>query len=268
MRSSHMTGRSIWKTAGHLPRRDSLVMKKIKKIGVLGGMGPEATVLLMQRVIALTQANDDSDHIPLLVDMNTQIPSRIAALINGDGINPGPTLAHMAENLESLGAKALAMPCNTAHYYASHITETSTIPLLNMINLSAERILKIGKDNCLVGILASPATNTYNIFQNVFDQYGLKSIFSKNDDHVLSMIKRIKSDGMSSEIAANIADIANELEGRGAQCLLVGCSEFSLFTGTLSSSLPIFDSVDLLAQAIVEFSGADIRSPQDAPRFT
>ena len=262
-----MTGPSIWKTAGHLPGR-IIHMRNFKKIGVLGGMGPEATVLLLKRVIALTDVNDDADHIPVLIDMNPQVPSRIAALINEDGISPGPTLANMTRNLESMGAMALAMSCNTAHYYAQDIIDASSVPFLNMIKLSAERISKMYTEDCLVGILASPATDKFNIFQDVFDQYGLRSIFSENDSKVLSLIKRIKSDGISRELADNLSEIVNELESRGAKCLLVGCSEFSLLTGKLSSSLPIFDSIDLLAQAMVEFSGAKLKRSNETSFFT
>ena len=87
-----------------------------RRIGILGGMGPEATVLLMSRIIARTPAADDRDHVPLFVDNNTQVPSRIAALIEGTGEDPGPVLADMARRLEANGAEALAMPCNTAHH--------------------------------------------------------------------------------------------------------------------------------------------------------
>lgn len=86
-------------------------------------MGPEATMLLMARVVAMTAAGDDRDHVPMVIDNNTQVPSRIKALIENTGDDPGPVLASMARKLEAYGAEALAMPCNTAHHYASVIDE-------------------------------------------------------------------------------------------------------------------------------------------------
>ena len=200
-------------------------MTDFKKIGVLGGMGPEATVLLMKRVIALTDVSDDADHVPLLVDMNPQIPSRIAALINEDGENPAPVLAEMTRRLERMGAMAVAMPCNTAHYYTPQIMDASALPFLNMIDLSAQRISKLaisktGGESFRVGLLASPATDKFNIFQDVFDGYGLEAIFSQHDADVLSLIQRIKSEGTCQQHANNLSSIASELETRGAQCLL------------------------------------------------
>ena len=89
-----------------------------RTVGILGGMGPEATVLLMQQVIAAVPARDDADHVPLIVDQNRQVPSRIRRLIEGTGEDPRPVLAAMARRLQGRGPQALAMPCNTAHAYA------------------------------------------------------------------------------------------------------------------------------------------------------
>lgn len=99
----------------------------MKRIGILGGMGPEATVELISRLIATTPAQDDADHIPLMVDMNPQVPSRISRIIEGRGADPGPVLAGMAQRLQSAGAEALAMPCNTAHFYAQGIVVAALV---------------------------------------------------------------------------------------------------------------------------------------------
>ena len=104
----------------------------MRKVGILGGMGPEATVLLMKKIIECTQAQDDQDHIPLLVDNNTQVPSRIGAIINKNGSDPLPELCKMANSLEQNGASALAMPCNTAHYWYEDLQKKINVPIINM----------------------------------------------------------------------------------------------------------------------------------------
>ena len=98
-------------------------------VGIIGGMGPEATVDLMRRVIAKTPASDDQDHVHLIVENNPKIPSRIAHLIDGTGADPTPELTRIALNLQRAGADALAMPCNTAHAYAHSIRRAVSIPL-------------------------------------------------------------------------------------------------------------------------------------------
>ncbi len=109
----------------------------MRRVGILGGMGPEATILLMQKVLATVASADDAGHVPLIVDQNPQVPSRIRHLIEGTGEDPGPVLADMARRLVAGGAQALAMPCNTAHHYAAAIRAAVDVPFLDMVELSA-----------------------------------------------------------------------------------------------------------------------------------
>src|ERR1700675_4003495 len=113
-------------------------------VGIIGGMGPEATVDLMRRVVAMSPAQDDQDHIHLIVESNPKIPSRIAHLIEGTGADPTPELVRIAGNLQRAGADALAIPCNTAHAYADSIRRAVSIPLLDMVSLTVEEIAASG----------------------------------------------------------------------------------------------------------------------------
>lgn len=232
-------------------------MSPLKTIGVLGGMGPAATASFMQRIIDLTLAEDDAQHVPLLVDMNPQIPSRISAIMDGTK-NPGPTLARMAKDLESAGAQALVMPCNTAHFYAETIEQAVDFPFLNMLTLSAAK-LRQEMGSCKVGMLASPLTDDIGIFRNAFAPFDLEVIFPKDANHVLSIIRKIKSNGLSNEMDWQLSELGKELQDNGVDCLLIGCSEFSLLQDRLRANLPVFDTVDILAAAVIKFSGAKLR---------
>src|ERR1700744_4565014 len=128
--------------------------------GVIGGMGPEATVEFLRRIVAATPADDDADPIHVLVDNNPKIPSRLAAIVEGTGEDPLPTLIGMAKGLEKQGAALLAMPCNTAHYYRPRIAEAVSIPVLDMVALSAAAVP--GKR---VGMLASPAVRKVGLYE-------------------------------------------------------------------------------------------------------
>ena len=132
-------------------------------VGVIGGMGPEATVDLMRRVIAKTQAEDDQDHVHLLVESNPKIPSRIAHLIEGTGPDPTPELIRIAQNLQRGGAQALAIPCNTAHAYAGAIKSAVDLPLLDMVALTVAQITA-QDDLRRVGMLASTAVINTQLF--------------------------------------------------------------------------------------------------------
>jgi aspartate racemase len=110
-----------------------------RRVGILGGMGPQATVLLMQRLIAAVPAEDDADHIPLIVDQNPQVPSRIRFLIEGDGRRPRARAGRHGAPAGSGGAEALAMPCNTAHHFARRSARPLTLPFLDMVTLHGRR---------------------------------------------------------------------------------------------------------------------------------
>jgi len=229
-------------------------MSRLKTIGVLGGMGPAATAAFQQRIIDLTDASDDADHVPLLIDMNPQVPSRIKAIMNG-GEDPAQSLVQMAKGLEVSGAQALVMPCNTAHFYADQIEQAVDIPLLNMLTLSAARLRQdIG--SAKVGMLASPLTDEVGIFNAAFAPFDLQVIFPKDADHVLGIIRQIKANGLSDDMAWQVSELGQELQDKGADCLLIGCSEFSLLQSQIRANLPVFDTVDILAKEAIGFSGA------------
>ena len=171
----------------------------LRPIGILGGMGPEATILLQRKLVEAVPVSDDRDHIPLLIDMNPQVPSRIDHLIEWKGEDPGPTLAAMARRLQGAGAAALAMPCNTAHHYADAITDAVTVPLLNMVKLAADHaVSELGAGGC-VGVLASPAVRRTRLFETALQARGLSIVWPTDSDRLLTAIRRIKVDGPSDD---------------------------------------------------------------------
>ena len=218
-----------------------------RRIGILGGMGPEATVLLMSRVIAMTAAADDSDHVPLLVDNNTQVPSRIKALIEKTGEDPGPVLVEMARRLEAAGVAALAMPCNTAHHYASRIQAAVSVPFLDMIELSAEAVRASRKSRGRrIGILASPAVRITGIFDRAFAARGLEAVYPTDQDALLACIRAVKTNGAHAEARSLLKTAALELHGELADALLVACSELSIVKDVIPSDLATVDTIDVL----------------------
>ena len=223
-------------------------------VGVLGGMGPEATILLQQRVLATVNAQDDADHLPLLIDMNPQVPSRIAHLIDGTGEDPTPVLAAMAQRLERAGATALAMPCNTAHHYAPAIEAAVSIPFLNMVTRSVDRAAQQLPSGSAIGILASPALRMAGVFDDALDRVGLTAIWPGDAGRMLAAIRLIKAQGITPQAQQTLAEAATELTVQGAKLLFVACSEFSLLAPALTAPLPILDTIDVLAEAIHQHS--------------
>jgi aspartate racemase len=219
-------------------------------VGIIGGMGPEATLDLMRRVLAKTPAQDDQDHIHLIVESNPKIPSRIAHLIDGTGADPTPELIRIAVNLQRAGAQALAIPCNTAHAYAHSIRRAVSIPLLDMVQLTVDQIAG-SRRVARVGLLASSAVLATELYAKAFADHGIAVVHPTRQDEVMSLIKAVKCGQTGLEIQAALARTAHDLANH-ADVLLVGCSELSVIAAGITA--PFVDSLDVQAQAIVAFA--------------
>ena len=226
----------------------------MRRVGILGGMGPQATILVMQKMMASVQARDDADHIPLIVDQNPQVPSRIAHLLDGSGVDPGPVLADMARRLVAGGAQALAMPCNTAHHYAGAIRAAVAVPLLDMVALSVAHAADLVGPGGVIGILCSPAVRKVGLFDAPLAAVGITALYPNDDAAMLAAIRQIKADGPQPAARADLRAASHELAARGAAVQMIACTEFSLIADAVTQGITAFDTLDLLVQAIRTFA--------------
>jgi aspartate racemase len=217
-------------------------------------MGPEATVLLMQKVIDATPAVDDADHVPLIVDQNPQVPSRIARLIEGTGADPAPVLVAMARRLQAAGAEALAMPCNTAHHYGAEIAAAVEIPFLDMVALSAAEAAGLCGAPGRVGILCSPAVRRVALFETALAAHGVQPVYPQDEAALLGAIRQIKAEGPIAPARATLAAASADLLAARAEVQIVACTEFSLVASSLPAGVQSVDALDRLTREIVSFS--------------
>jgi len=226
-------------------------MPREKVVGIIGGMGPEATVDFMRRVIAKTSAQDDKDHLRMLVDNNPKIPSRIAALIEGTGEDPSPVLCEMAKGLQAQGADFLVMPCNTAHYYLGKIARSVQIPVLDMVELSVQKLLTLDTRPRRIGMLASPAVRLISLYDQKFKRVGLEAIYpgQQHESELLAIIKAVKAGQLGAQHRKDYAKIAAAISD--ADAFLIACTEFSVIGPPEGVVRPIFDTMDVLADATI-----------------
>ncbi len=228
-----------------------MIEKKEKVVGILGGMGPEATVDLMQRIIRLTPALDDADHIRCIVDNNPKVPSRIKAIIEGDGDDPGPCMADMGRRLESWGADFLVIACNTAHFYYEAVQNAVTIPVINLIDLVSNHVKEHFPEHGKVGILASPAVAMTGLYTQRFSRLEIEDVWPDADSQqrLLGVIKQIKRGHTGSNVRADYENVCETLKRNGANLAIIACTELS----ALGGKLPIesLDAAEILAMEIV-----------------
>jgi len=222
-------------------------MKKMKRtIGVLGGMGPAATVEFFRRLVEATPASIDQNHLHILIDNDPTVPDRTSALLRG-GPTPAPALAGMAERLERAGAEVLAMPCNTAHAFLDAIRAAVSALVIDMVAETADRI-----DATSVGLLATVGTIRSGIYDRAFRDRGIRLIVPKGDDQrtVTRSIEAIKAGRALPEVERALVPVVEALSRRGAEVAIAGCTEISLLDG---GRMPIrwVDALDCLVEATV-----------------
>jgi aspartate racemase len=213
-------------------------------LGVLGGMGPAATVEFLARLQAYTPAEKDQDHIRVIADINPKTPDR-----NVPGSNPGGMLAEMAGALAGAGAQVLAMPCNTAHADADLIQRASGLPLVDMIGLAAEAAQRTGAMRA--GVLGTKgALRLYREYLAA-RAMGLVSLPPERQEAFMVTLYRIKSGDLGLDVKREMADHAEALRAAGAEVLIAGCTEVPLVLGEGDVSLELIDPGDLLARRCV-----------------
>jgi len=229
-----------------------MTSKQEKIVGILGGMGPEATVDLMQRIIRLTPVLDDADHIRCIVDNNPKVPSRIKAIIEGRGEDPGACMVVMGRRLEAWGADFLAIACNTAHYYYDAVQRAVSIPVINMIDLVVNHIKENFPDHHKVGVLASPAVAMTGLYSNRLRKIGIKDVWPESDHHerLLTIIKEIKRGHMGSNVRSEYLVVCENLIKQGATLSIIACTELSVLGGTLP--IKAIDAAEVTAMEIVQ----------------
>ncbi len=224
-----------------------------KIIGILGGMGPEATVDLFYKIIKFTPAEKDQDHLRIIIDNNPKIPDRTAAIL-GKGEDPLPALQQSARNLEKAGADFIVIPCNTAHYFLPSIQESVNIPIINMIEETAKETKKRIPQIKKVGLLASIGVYKSEIYHQHFKKFNIEVISpqEKEKEEIMKVIYVIKAGDLSKRVKKSILKITQNLIDKGAETVVAGCTEIPLILKDGDVLVPIIDPTQVLASIAVQ----------------
>jgi aspartate racemase len=228
-----------------------------KVIGILGGMGPEATIRLFEHIVRLTPAATDQEHLQIIVNNNPKIPDRTESILNADRSIIGE-LQKTAVALQRAGADFIVMPCNTAHYYHADLVRLVDLPVLDMIGEVATRLATALPGCARVGVLSTTGTQVSGIYQAVFREHGIAVVDTPAEVQadVMRAVMKIKSvDQEQKDLARElIIGAGQSLIGLGAEGLVLGCTEIPLVIEAQDFSVPVFDSLRILAEKAVDYA--------------
>ncbi len=225
-----------------------------RTMGVLGGMGPQATVDFLNQVIALTPAAGDQDHLRLLIDNNPKVPDRQAAM-RGDDTGVRTALRDMALGLENQGAEFLVMPCNTAHAFIADAAAAVRIPLVSIIDVTVQAVTDAAHDARRVGLLATDACIAAGIYQQAAARLPFDILIPDADHQAecMALIKRVKGGDTGPEVRERMQALAAVLVADGADALIAGCTEIPLVLEDDEVPVPLISSTDVLAARAVDY---------------
>ncbi|AQQ52467.1 cysteate racemase [Planococcus lenghuensis] len=230
-----------------------------KTLGIIGGVGPLATMYLGESVVRRTLASKDQEHIPMLISNNPHIPDRTAYILGESAENPVPVMIRDALKLVGMGAEVLAMPCNTAHSFYEQLQEALPVPLLHMVNETANEAKREGATR--TGILATDGTLKTRVYQKACAEAGLMPIVPRADiqELVMSVIyKNVKAGEPVN--AENWQKIDAYMRGAGCEKVLLGCTELSIVYKELALSDRYIDSSVVLAERAIEACGYEVKN--------
>jgi aspartate racemase len=233
-----------------------------KTIGILGGMGPEATLDCFGKIIRNTPAQRDQDHFRVIIDSNPAVPDRTAAII-GDGQSPVPVMVEGCHTLEKAGADFIIIPCVSAHFFIDEIQQQANLPILSIFDAVAESIIRNYPKVKTVGLLGTTGTIKGGLFQKRLAQNCINTVVPQEavQSTIMAAIYDIKNAAPTrtrSEITADLvaaADCLIAAQPDGAQAIIAGCTEIPLALGQQHLSVPYFDSLTILARAAILHAG-------------
>lgn len=226
----------------------------MKKIGIIGGMGPMATVDLFEKITRLTAAESDQAHIHVLVDSNTSIPDRTAAILDGRE-TPVPEIVRSALRLEAMGADVLVMACNTAHYFIDEIRKFTRVPILHMIEETAAEAKRRGY-TC-VGLLATEGTCRTGIYDRAFKEQGLSIVKPSGEleTSIMDLIYKGVKAGVNEYPLDGVYKTLDHLNEQGAEVFILGCTELPLAVRLYQLEAKTIDPTEVLARRAIAVVG-------------
>jgi len=232
-----------------------------KTIGILGGMGPEATLDCFHKIIRNTPAAKDQDHLRVVIDSNPKVPDRTAAIVD-NGESPVPALVKGCRALIGAGADFIIIPCVSAHFFLNEIRAQVDVQILSMFDIVAEAVSRHDAELHILGLLGTTGTVHGGHFQKRLSEADIQTLVPDDGVQKTVMdciygIKNTQAARSRNKIKADLVGAAKHLISRGAQGIIAGCTEIPLALTQSDLPVPYFESLSMLACAAVRHAGIE-----------
>lgn len=229
-----------------------------KVLGVIGGMGPIATAFFMELVIRMTQAETDQDHLDMIIYNIPSIPDRTSYILNRSEDSPLPMIIGIARKLEEQGVEFLAMPCCTAHYFQEELENALHKPFVNIIRATVHYLKDRGIRR--VGVMATDGTIRSGLFRKELEENDMEYICpspERQADVMHIIYHNVKANEPVDMDRFHAA--GKELRDRGAEAIILGCTELSLVKRDYPIGAGYIDAMEVLAQQSLLFCGSKLK---------
>ncbi len=227
-------------------------------VGVLGGMGPLATIDFLSKLVAATPADTDQDHVPVVVSAIPQVPDRTRAF-RGEGPSPLAAMISSAQRLKAAGAGLAVIACNTAHLWFDDIEDALALPMIHLVDAAIQDAIALAGPGGRIGLLGTDATLASGLYINRAATTGLAPVHwllptaREMIDRVARGIDAVKSGDLATGREL-LASAALRLKERGADVVILGCTEIPVVLTDANSPVPVVDATAALARRAVAWS--------------
>ncbi len=214
-------------------------------VGILGGMGPSATVDFYAKLVRHTPAQRDQDHLRVVIWADPTVPSRQDALLAG-GTDPTPWLEEGVRHLVGSGAQLVVVPCNTIHAYLGPVLAAKKVEFISIIDTTVRAIQRRGAGT--VGLLATDGALASKVFQTAFAAAGIEWLLPtpSQQETLMGVVDAVKAGRSGQPLHAQVQEVLADLRQRGVATTITGCTEISALLG----DLPVGDDVDVIDPAL------------------
>lgn len=232
----------------------------LKKLGVIGGMGPEATSFYYARVIARTEAACDQEHIDMVILSHATMPDRTQAILTGHKEEFLATIEKDAKALEKLGVENIAIPCNTSHYFLKDIQQATKVPIINMVEESVRYVKETWPDVQKIGIMGTDGTIQAGTYSRACDKFGVASCAPSEaaQRRLMSLIYDDIKGGKTGD-REKFDEAYADLKAQDCDAVILACTEISVFKEYYPVPADCIDAMDVLVRESIVRSGAKYR---------